>query len=248
MGNFQSNLTTQMLSEITNIVNSVVNNVYNNATQQCTASNNLSIQIGGPDCGYPTQASNSNVNVNQIAGTICRLNAVNNNELNAQFTNQLKSQLKSYIDQNAQNQQGWFATALSFQINGLDTSEKIANTIVNSFTNNFTNQCSAVNNASNIGKLQVCGIYDRTNFNWGQNATTLALTSCVNENLSKAVTSNVALNELVNRTDQALASKQGGVGELFRWIILVVAIVAVCGLIGLLLKLLLSHKTKPVIV
>jgi len=219
MGSAQSNVTKQTLASYTNVINTAMFNAYNESVGRCSASNTLVIDT------CPTfEIINGSLNVTQAAAADCQFNSQNFNTFTAKFTTEVRNATKQFIDENAKNKQGWFATAFSFQINGASNSSEVTNKIMNSFQGNTTNICRDESDAMNSGKLLLCGTFDGSAINVKQNSTVTSLVSCVNRNTEQAFVSNSVLNDLYQKTNQKLASEQAGVGSFFEWI--VIAIVA----------------------
>lgn len=232
MGNVQVNETRQILSDYTKIVNDVVNSVYNTAISQCTAGNTLSIQTGGVDC--PFEFTNGTFNIFQVAGTNCTLTSSNISQLGTTLKNEIQNKTQQFLEQQSQNEQGWLAVALSLQINQATNVTEITNQIFNSINNNIINSCSSVSNALNTGQLKLCGVYNGATFNINQNATVTALTSCVNQAVINTFVNNPVLNDLVQKTEQKLKSKQEGIGAL-TWVLLAGAVFLVVAIIAFII-------------
>lgn len=240
MGNIQSNVTKQTLSNYTNVVNNTVANVFNSAVQTCAASNYFTLETGGgPDC--PFEAVDSKFDIKQTAGSTCKLDSVNINNLTATFKTELINNTRQFIQQESQNKQGWFATALSLQLSQASTVEEIVTQISNNFTANFNNNCSSVATAFNDAKVKLCGYFNLTEFNVGQNSLVNSLTSCVNQNTMNIWTSNSVLNNLWQQTDQKLASQQSGTFDL-KW--LFIGIAGIIALILIILAIVLLTRGK----
>ena len=227
MGNVQANETKQILSSYTNVVNSVVANVYNKALANCSSSNNLMLTTGR-DCVF--NFSDGTMNFKQVAGSNCKLDSINTTELTSSFNTEIINKTRNFIEQNAKNDQGWFATAFSLQINDAENVTDVMNQITNSFNVNFTNQCQSISNALNNANVDLCGYFDKTTFNFEQNAFVTAITSCVNKNVMNMWTSNSVLNDLWSKTDQKLASTQAGFS--FVWLFLIIIALVILLIIG----------------
>lgn len=241
MGNVQANLTKQTLAAYTNVINSTVANVFNNAAQTCAGGNYFSLSTGQ---GCPFEIVNGEFNLTQRASTTCTLNSQNITSLSAQFKTDLINNTRQFIEQESKNSQGWFATALSLQINQASTVEEIVNQINNSFNVNFTNTCSSVSTAFNTAVLNLCGYFDATKFNISQNAIVDALTSCVNENTINIWTSNSVLNKLWQDTDSKLASHQGFDPK---WLIIGVVAIILLIVILIIVLVIIGRKKQPAI-
>ena len=172
-------------------------------------------------------------NIDQNVNADCSLDDSNINQTSVTFRNTVTNKTKQFIDQNAQNKQGWFATAFSFQISGASNSTQVTNKIANSFRGSVTDICRQEASAMNSAEVLLCGIYNASAFTMDQNATVTGLTSCINRNVTNVFTSDAALNELWQKTDQKLASEQTGLGGALMWIIIaIVAGIILIAIIG----------------
>lgn len=230
MGNsIQSNVTKQIMSNYTKIVNETVMDVYNDAASTCQSGNMMNIETGGGQyCDF--EIINGSININQTAGTNCKLDSTNVNNLSTNFTTQLINKTKQFIQQDAQNKQGWFATGFSLQISDATTVDQIMTQITNETKANFINKCSSVNTALNNGIAKLCGTYDGSSFNFNQNALITSITSCINQNVVDSWTNNSVLNNFWMQTDQKLASTQSGFS--LKWLLIIIVILAIIGAIG----------------
>ena len=225
MGNIQSSVTQQVLTDYTTIVNNTVANVFNSASSACASGNTMHLQTGGaPDCQF--NMTGGSLTSTQTAGTKCKLSSQNISTLTATFNTQITNNIRQFIENDLTNNQGWFATALSFQMTNASTVDDIMTQISSSVNANFINTCSSVANALNNEQVLLCGNFDGTKIDFTQNALVSSLTSCVNENTIKVWTQNVILNKLWQQTDQKLASTQSGIS--LTWIFAISAILIIC--------------------
>jgi large-conductance mechanosensitive channel len=101
-----------------------------------------------------------------------------------------------------------------------------------------------VANSFNAAKVNLCGVYSGTTFNFNQAALTTALTSCVNEIIVSVFTTNSVLNQLWQQTDQKLYSEQSGFDSIFKWLIVLAAIIGAVIIIGFIIFLIIDAR-KP---
>lgn len=186
----------------------------------------------------PFNFTNGVMSITQTAGTNCQLSSNNVNNLTSQFQTQLTNETQQFIQQNASNSQGWFATAFSLQIQGATTVDDVMNQIKNSTKGNFNNTCTSVSSALNEATVRLCGYYDSTTFDFNQNALITAITSCINQNVIDTWTSNTVLNQLWQQTDQQLASTQSGLsmGLIILIIVIIVIVIILAGVGFFILK------------
>lgn len=235
MGSAQSEITKQTLADYNSFMNTALQSDINTAISGCAAANNLSLQTGGEKyCDF--EMINGSINVNQKVNATCSLHSKNINSITTKFNTTVKNTTQQFIDQNAKNKQGWFATAFSFQIQGASTSAEVSNKITNSFTGNISNTCRQEATAMNSNKTLLCGTYNASVVNINQDATITALTSCINRNVTEAFLTNNALNEMYQKTNQKLTSEQAGVGSFVFWIALAIVagiiLVIILGAVG----------------
>lgn len=228
MGNIQANVTKQTLAAYTNVVNDSVVSVFNNAIMRCASGNTMQLTTG-MNCQF--ELINGSLTVTQVAGTDCKFDNKNVTDLIQKFDTELINNTKNFIDNEAQNSQGFFATAFSLQIQDATNSTQVTNLISNSFSGNFTSNCTATNDAFNTSIVNLCGIFNGSQLNFSQNALVTAMTSCVNEVVLKVFTSNSILNELWSKTDQKLFSSQSGIDTILIAIALIIGGIALVGII-----------------
>lgn len=244
MGNYQSSVTRQFISSVNNIINQSATSVYNQASQQCSAINLLTANFGSSPDGQtcPVTVINSRINFRQGASVTCNLDSVNHADLNTQFTNEVQQQLQQLASTDIQNKQGFLSTAISIQENNLSSEQQLINAITNTLSQNITNLCTTVNQASNQGNLVFCGVYQDTTIDVAQNATIQAITSCVNEAIVKVQVGNTTIADIIQRTDNKLASEQQGVGSLLWIIIAVIGGILLLGIIGFVIFMLIQPR------
>jgi hypothetical protein len=239
MGSGQSAITTQTLAAYTNIVNQVATNVYNQASQDCATQNVFQATF------CPTfNATDSGWTLNQQASTRCTFNNQNVANLNATFANQLQTTTQSFITDDLKNQQGFFATAFSFQLTDASTTQDIMNQMTNLFTSNFTNLCSAVSTSLNSGIVNFCGTWKNSPILINQNSLVTSITSCVNEAVANIWQSNQVLNDLYTMTNNKLSSTQEGIASIFIYILIGLGILAIIGLIGGIIYAMINKGNK----
>ena len=245
MGNtIQSNITKQTLSDYTSYMNQAVTNFYNSALSTCGAGNTINFILGaipgGGSC--PMSFTNSQVNVSNVATSNCNLTQISENSANVSFKDFIQNYTKTFIDQNAQNKNGFFAVGFHVQKDTSETSTSIANTVSTYFDTNISNSCTNINNASNASNVVLCGVYDGDTFNFSQNAMATAMTSCINYNTLNAFSSDTSLNKFWSTTDQALHNRSLGLGSVIA--ILGVIIVAIVIILAILIFLDMKHKKE----
>lgn len=238
MGNaIQSNETQQTLSAYTSFVNNLVTNISTTARAQCTSGNNFDLITGGSqDC--PFVFSGGSLTVTQLAGTTCTFNSTQVTDLNNTLKDQLTTKTRQFIDQKADNRQGWLATAFSIAVQKGISKEELINRIVNGVTTNLTNRCESVAQSLNNQRVRLCGVYTNATLNFNQSSFVTAYTSCVNENLIKTFVDDQVLQDIAQETDQVLINRQGGLDDIYRYIIIgIVALLAIVLIVGLIFLL-----------
>ena len=242
MGNIQANVTRQTLSDFNNFSNTSVNNDFSEALNNCVTTNVLNVAFGsfpnGQSCVLDAQGAT--INITQTADSNCTFDNRQTQNVLADFKTTIKNYLTQFINADLQNKQGWFATAFSFQINDASNTEEVVNNVTNTISDDVRDICRNNIAANNMGTVTVCGALQNSTINYAQDAFSTATVSCISDVVTKAFTSNAALNEMYQKTDAKFASEQSGVGSLFawlRWIILAAVILAVVIIIGVVLYL-----------
>lgn len=236
MGNFQSNTTKNMISAYTSILNNISLSVVNESRLGCNSSNFLNLQTGGAtpeqsNCVF--KLTNGDLIISQRAESKCQLVSENINDISSEIKNEVRTQTESFINADLKNSQGFFATAFSFQEVNLSNATEVADVISNSFAGNITNICTAQVNAFNHQILLLCGEYNNSNIIVNQDALTTSITSCINENIVKLYNNNVALKDLILKTDSKLYSEQKGIniGQILLIIGIIVVVIIIIALI-----------------
>lgn len=232
MGSVQSEETQSMLSSLTQTINQTMNKVYNTTVLNCVAGGTLNVEFG---VGCDFNAIGSNFTYVQNAQSTCQFSSENITQINETIKNTLTTTITDFINQNAKSSNGWFATALSFQIQGASTAEQISNLIVNSFQNNIINTCSAEIDALNNARLMICGTWTDSSIILSQNTVATATASCVNKQIVSIFTSNAILNNLYNQTNQATMSSNAGLESIIEYIIIGIVIIAIISSIAYVL-------------
>ena len=214
----------------------------NKATAECLAGNYLDIQIGGTaDCvaTFDTLV----LPITQEAKANCELTASFVNEITTTISTQIENIVKSFIEQDAKNEQGFFALALSLQVNQVETSQKIASRISNYVKQNVSNECMAQAASTNTLKLIICAQVASANIPIQQRADATAIVNCVSNTVLKSFIYDAVLNDLLLQTSQKQASKQEGLDAIFKWLIIGAAIIAVILIIGVIVYLVIQSKS-----
>jgi hypothetical protein len=245
MGNFQSNVTQQAISDLTDIINQSTTTIVNNAVSQCNAINNATILLGSIPNGTlcPGPPITANVTVNQQAGVNCTLSSQNVNQITSQFQSAITSQAVQQAIQNSASIQQWLAAAVSAQISVADSETKIITHVTNYISNNVTNNCNNNANALNNGVVSVCGGY-KGNIVLNQGVSVVAMTSCIYQTIIQAFTSDTVWNNVAQSADQKLSSTQEGIASIFIYIIIGIGILAIIGLIGGIIYAMINKGNK----
>ena len=252
----QSSVTKQVISDYTNVVNNAVTQASNNTDFNCVSDNELRVLVGsipGSNIGGKTflpqqcyfELTDGSFNVSQTSGAQCTLNSTNLNSITTDLKNSIKSRTESWINMNLENYQGWLSIAISIANAESVSVSDIATDISNSISNSLYNDCEANAGAYNQGFLSYCGVYNKANINIDQSSHITAITSCVNENIVKNITSNTVITSIIEKTDQTIVSKQDGLSTIWKWIIIgIVAIILIVFLTIIIMAVSSSHSSK----
>lgn len=232
MGNFQSSVTRNMISSYTTFMNNVISKTYNSSTLDCFANNVMSVTTGR-DC-YFECSRDCKININQSAVSNCQLDSNNINDIQSTIQNTIKTNTESFINQDLQNKQGFWATAFSLQLANASNVTQVSDIISNSFSSDITNICRSQISAFNNNILDICGIYsDGAELNISQQAISTAIASCVNQNVVRVYQNNETLKELFQKTDAKLSSQQSGIN--WTALIIIGVIILAIIIVGLIL-------------
>ena len=214
-------------------------NIINAASQGCTSANVSSVTTGGPTCGatsFSCEPGPCNISVIQTGKATCNLNSNNLNSVSGTYTTQLSTNLQNYVTQQSTSKQKTFlTTAVSLGFNYTQFNEKLGENIKDTLTTNITQTCSAQSNAMNQSILLLCGFYSDLNLLSNQNASVVAMTSCINNNIIKFVTSDTnQYNILVKANQQLLNEQTSGTSFLFSIGIAIAILIVVVAIIWLI--------------
>jgi hypothetical protein len=223
MGSGISQSAQQELSAFNSFINNFSTNIRNQVSSTCQAGNTLRFTTGGGN-GCEFFATGSNININQTSQATCSLTSENITTITMNIENDLQNQLEQYISQRQNVEQGWLATALSLGVEGASTSQEIANLIRNSINTNITDSCMNQLTTQNLAEIRLCGAFDQSTFNINQDATVTGITSCINKQIITSFTSNSILNNLFQRTEQAVSVRQAGVDSFAFYIALAIGL------------------------
>jgi len=246
MGNYQSNLTRNTLSIFTDYLNQNITRIINDAKCTAIANNVLTINLGGPNCpsGNNLEFSGLNFEPGQTARADCQLTAQFVNDTNTKIVNQIDNIVKNFIDQDSKNSQGFFALALSAQVQGAETSQQIANRISNFVSNNINTYCGSTAIATNELVINLCAPVVNSRIAPTQNASATAFVNCVSNTIVRSFTEDKVLSDVLNKTQQKAASKQEGITGLLLYLIIAGVVIAVIAIIGFVIYLVISRRSS----
>ena len=242
--NLSNQYTQNTVDSLTSVVNQTVSNVLQTASTNCTSSNTYNALFGS----YPTSVNlqtgeitfarcDTNINsvdINQIATGSCNLSSGITSDVQANITNNLASNINTWMTQNAAQNNGWIGIGLNIasqeQINQVQLSTMIANTI----SSNISQTCSAFVAASNLFQVSYCGNYPNGVVNT-QQAISQNLTSCIVNNVVTLIVQNEVLNNIVTKTSQQTNQTNQGISDIFRWLVIGGIVIAALIIIGVLL-------------
>lgn len=223
MGVGQSQQATDTLKASSTVINQAIIDAQSSSTLNCSAGSNVKFTTG-KGCYFYSDGSTFNFNI--TVDDNCVLNSTVLTNINQQFKTQVTSALTSFIQSQANSSEGWLATAITVEVQGANTAEEIATQITNSFNDNVSVVCKEDASSSANGELDLCGVWDTSTINFNQSASTTALANCVTRTIITAFSTNSVLQELYEKTEQAVKQQSSGIDTVF--IYLIVGIVVVC--------------------
>lgn len=231
MGNAQVSQLQDLNKSINQICTNIVNNTKNVSQSNCTATNNISINVGGNlKCGAI---------VDQTASTICQLSANMTNLNENTVANQLATQLQALLQSGQGSSQAFLATAISAQISEQQLIQEVNNTISTNINNDIFNTCATSSASINgttltIGKDWECPT-SSPNITINQNAIAQATANCLADNTVKALLNNSTISSIVSQMIADQQSKQSGLASLTGMLALVIIGVIVLAIAGVFL-------------
>jgi hypothetical protein len=241
--NIQSVSTTNTLNDFNSTINSAIFNVVNNASVSCSAGTFLDLKVGSflvSDINgnktfaiCPTTAQG--IDVSQFSNQTCSLTQQATNNLQQDATNSVNSAIKSWINNNLSNNQGWLAIATSVATTNNQNVDDIVNKLTNTLTADITNKCSSFLQGSESGIISICGDFGNKGITVNQSVIQTNLTSCITKNTISAIQSNTVVNNIAQQVDNKLANTQEGLSTIAKYIIIAVVAVVVLIIIGVIL-------------
>ena len=252
--NLSNEFTSNTLSSLTQVVNSTVSNVVQNASTSCAATNAFegfygiypvrvtATEIDTLPCTAPTNIQS--LTITQNAANTCNLTGGITSDIQDQITNQLSSNINSWISQTATQNNGWLGIGINIAASESYTQAQISSLVANTLTVNISQTCSSILDASNQAKVYVCGNYPN-GIVVVQNAVSTNLTSCIINNAVTAIMSNTVLNNIVTKTTQQVSQTNEGIFSGLKWIIIAAVIIAVLIIIGVILYFVFGGSKAP---
>ena len=212
MGSNQSS----QLKQTTEILNKSVTNMVNTNIVKAGASNS-NVNSFEFTTGPRSDIKNCSINLGQ------KINASQKVKVMSQVSsvNDMKSMLKSSIDNAASQSNSATSGFLSTAFNNQKSNTEITNILKNEIENNITNEnlteCNALIDNINKGKLEFngkwdCGKLGQININ--QEIVSAQVVECFANAAQEAIMQNANIADAVNKAEQANTSKVGGVAEL----------------------------------
>ena len=242
MGNIQTNISRSTLTAFTEHLNTNITQINNTVSANCVSGNILTLNIGGAKCPYNPVLENVNIKSWQEAKADCELNAEFVSQINIKIENQIENIVKSFIEQDLKNNQGFFALAFSGQTNIATQTQDVSNRIANYVKNNIDTFCGASAIATNEQTINICAQLINSTINPTQNATATAYVNCVSNTVIEAFIKDSTLNDLATKASQKSDSKQEGFGSILIYLIIAAAIIAVIAVIGFIIYLVISSR------
>ena len=212
MGSNQSS----QVNQTTEILNKSVTNMVNTNIVKVGASNS-NVNSFEFTTGPRSDIKNCSINLGQ------KINASQKVKVMSQVSsvNDMKSMLKSSIDNAASQSNSATSGFLSTAFNNQKSNTEITNILKNEIENNITNEnlteCNALIDNINKGKLEFngkwdCGKLGQININ--QEIVSAQVVECFANAAQEAIMQNANIADAVNKAEQANTSKVGGVAEL----------------------------------
>ena len=232
----QFNSTKQFLSDYQSFMNTIITR--QNLTEKCDVKSEQQYTlytginpITGGECFLEIDG---NLTINQVAGAKCNNIGSISGGIAQDTETIVKTHIEEFLQQQQKSDQGLFSFGFSLQINDIDNTVKLATAIKNSIDASQSAICNATASSYQNQDVVLCGVIKK-DVVLNQNAIVNAQNSCAADLLVKAVNSNQALTEIALKTFQNQDSKQEGIGSLFKWLIVIAAIIAIALIIGIII-------------
>ena len=221
MGNFSSQETNSAVSSFIDITNTAIVNISNNASSNCSSTQSFRLHTGldprGGTCPFFYDGGGI---ASRLDGVVsCTLSSENRNTITTDFQNNISTIIDTWIKQQLEQSNGWLATGLSFGFAGISTTEEMKTQLTSLLNTNITSSCVSFLDQYQEQNIWLCGYYKNVNIDFSQSGLATSITSCINNNITKAYSSNSVIQEFVTKTDQEMSQKNAG---LFDWIVIVI--------------------------
>ncbi len=253
--NISNQVVQQSIDSLTEVVNNTSNSVFQSVKQECVSDLKLTLNLGlypvitgsgaNQTITYQTCVPSPNVEgnatLNQFASGTCTLNGGISNTLEANYSAQLKQNIKSWIDQQQQQRNGFIAVAINIANTVNITNEQLTTRITNSITNQISQKCDAYVQSSAQGLINICANIGK-DLTINQSAISTNITTCVTNNIVTAISNDSVLVDIVNKAVQQTSQDNEGFGDLARYLIIGGVILGVLIVIGVVLYLIFGKK------
>jgi hypothetical protein len=225
MGSSQSSAVSSSITMMNQSITNVVNVNQNTAHATTISSNSFTINLGAPQVllWSPPPGSNQPPVFSQPSsckGCVFNLGqkitATQKVTLNAAITNKsdLQTQLKSALQQSADNatssQQGALALSLNCQNSKTSINTSISNLVQNNITDETINSISGLVSSANSGIINMIGNNDGTVVNNPQEILTQQVVNLISNSLSANTSSTGVTTDASNSATATTTSKQEG--------------------------------------
>lgn len=231
----QSAKSKEVLNDLTQITNTTTNNVLQSASASCgSAINTFKLVIGGLEqCGAIVTIEDSTVTLNQTSVQGCNLNVSNQSTVTNQDYTDITTQIKQFIQQQLDSDQGWLSIGLSVQTGTSITKNDIQTRIDNITANDIEQSCNAyIGDSNNNNEVILCADVLNSTIDLSQQSTVTSVVQCSNKEVLNNFFNTVELQQFAQNTDQYFFSQQEGPISWLKYIIIGAIIIGVLLIIG----------------
>lgn len=233
MASAQVQESSNYLSDFQSFMNSI--SVTSSQNAQCTDSGGNSLNLTtGRNCEFLLDGGT--LNVTQVSNASCQQIVNQNLDVDSEVKANINRHIGQYLAQNQSSKQGWLTLALNAQVQGASNTTEIVTKIQNSVNEVNSQVCQNTVTSYNAANLDLCGVYDNNAvINIGQNSIAGAYQSCTMDVIVKAFQRDQILTQVAQRVNQEQKSLQEGIGSLFKWLVVIAAIIGVVVIIGIIM-------------
>lgn len=253
MGNVQTSVGKQVVSDVNNIITNITSSAIANSSNIQVSSNVFKAQLGGEryengilaqSCGKGPIGPFGTIILNQKNVTTQSLTTEATEKAAVAVKNNIANDIQQYFDSTVGQKNEWLSIALNVNTSVKNSVATTVNDIVSNIDTNTKASCAGFVYNENIVNILFCAPTIGPSANINQtNDVTVAVT-CTAKLVFDAITSNTNLNSFIQKAEEKVKQGNEGPGSIFKMIgyflLVIIVIVIVAAVI-----MAVFHSKKP---